>query len=29
MYRYFDRYLTDNLAHRLVLVDVTTKTVRD
>jgi dipeptidyl aminopeptidase/acylaminoacyl peptidase len=28
-YRYFDRYLTDNLAHRLVLVDVTTKAVRD
>jgi dipeptidyl aminopeptidase/acylaminoacyl peptidase len=28
-YRYFDRYLTDNLASRLVLVDVAAKSVRD
>ena len=28
-YRYFDRYLTDNLAHRLVLVNVETKELRD
>jgi len=28
-YRYFDHYLTDNLANRLVRVDLTTKAVRD
>jgi len=28
-YRFFDRYLTDNLAHRLVLVDVAAKTFKD
>ena len=28
-YRYFDHYLTDNLANRLVRVDLTTKVVRD
>ncbi len=28
-YRYFDRYLTDNLASRLVVVDVTTKAFVD
>jgi dipeptidyl aminopeptidase/acylaminoacyl peptidase len=28
-YRYFDHYLTDNLANRLLLVDVTDKTFRD
>jgi dipeptidyl aminopeptidase/acylaminoacyl peptidase len=28
-YRYFDRYLTDDLVHRLVRVDVETGTVRD
>ena len=28
-YRYFDHYLTDNLANRLVRVDLTTKAVQD
>lgn len=28
-YRYFDQWLTDNLAHRLLLVDVTAKTFKD
>ncbi|MDB6114376.1 MAG: ptpA 4 [Lacunisphaera sp.] len=28
-YRYFDHYLTDNLANRLVLFDVTTKETKD
>jgi dipeptidyl aminopeptidase/acylaminoacyl peptidase len=28
-YRYFDKYLTDNLANRLVLVDVKTREIRD
>ena len=28
-YRYFDQYLTDNLANRLVLVDVATKEIKD
>ena len=28
-YRYFDHYLTDNLANRLVRVDITTKEVKD
>jgi len=28
-YRYFDHYLTDNLANRLVRVDLTTRAVRD
>ena len=28
-YRYFDHWLTDNLASRLVLVDVTTKEIKD
>lgn len=28
-YRYFDQYLTDNLAHRLVRVDLATKAIKD
>lgn len=28
-YRFFDQWLTDNLAHRLLLVDVATKTFKD
>lgn len=28
-YRYFDHYLTDNLANRLILVNVTTKDLKD